>query len=77
MILFLITSAPSRSSIIAMYTRFPYKSSNSDLLITLSNSEVILEVFPPLIRIFNSSEIVLKIIGMMSTIPSTRQRRQH
>ena len=76
-ILFLITKALCRSSMIAIYIRFPYNSSNSDLFTILSNSVAILDVFPPFINMCNSSDMVLNIYGIISIIPSTKHRRQH
>lgn len=62
---------------IAIYIRLPYKYSNSERFSNLSNSEGILAVFPPLRTMFSSSEIVLKMDGIISIIPSTKQSKQH
>ena len=65
-----------RSRTIPTLRKFPTRFLNSGLASVLSNLEVATTDFPPPSRIGSSSETVLNIVGMISTAPSTRQRRQ-
>lgn len=75
-ILFLTIYACCRSRMMAMYTKLPCRVSNSVLLIFLSNSEG-LAALPPLSSMFSSSDIVWKIDGIISSMPTTKHWRQH